>query len=582
MALMGIGEFARLSRISPKALRRYDELGVLPPSRVDPVSGYRWYSAGQLAQARLVAALRQIGVPLAQIKVILPLAPAAAADQINAYWSGAEADHAARRELACYIVERLNGRMPVMYEVSVREVPARSLLSMLRYVHHDEFPAVARDFSARFAGESVPRLPGAGGAPFIVYHGEVSEDSDGPVQWCRPVPDEVGVALAARFPDLTLRTEPAHEEAVVHLARDPARTPAAQSLTVSETLLAWAVEQHRRPTGSVRQIFVAAPSSQGPGLECDFAIPLAGPDRPAEPPQPMAAGLTAAGLGGAEPTASGFARAEGADLYFERRGGGPPLLMITGGGGDCAYYSAVADLLASDYTVLTYDRRGNSRSPLHGAPVPITIAQQSADAVAVLRACGFGAATVFGNSGGATIALDLATRHPQVTTTVVAHEPPVPRVLPDAGDYLSIYDEIERALQDQGWQAAFTLFQTRIGHLPPDRPELITALLDPAQVIPPGPVLEVMARVSGNWEYMMRYEMRPFIDYLPDLDQLAASGVSVVLAAGSESDEIARRICTVLAARLGAGFAEFPGGHTAPMEIPADFAATLRSLLAVS
>ena len=99
MALMGIGEFARLSRVSAKALRRYDELGLLPPSRVDPGSGYRWYSAGQLDRARLVAALRQVCVPLAQIKIILDLEPAAAAEQLDAYWAGAEADHAARREL---------------------------------------------------------------------------------------------------------------------------------------------------------------------------------------------------------------------------------------------------------------------------------------------------------------------------------------------------------------------------------------------------------------------------------------------------------------------------------------------------
>ena len=210
------------------------------------------------------------------------------------------------------------------------------------------------------------------------------------------------------------------------------------------------------------------------------------------------------------------------------------------------------------------------------------MAEQSADAVAVLRTCGFGSAAIFGNSGGATIALDLAARHPQAARTVVAHEPPVPRVLPDAGDYLSIYDQIEQVLHTQGWQAAFTLFQVRIGHQDPDRPELITALLDPARVFPPGPVLEVMTRMSGNWEYMMKYEMGPFIHYVPDLDQIAANGARVVLAAGSESDEIERRICTAIAGRLDAEFAEFPGGHTAPMEIPADFAARLRPLLARS
>jgi pimeloyl-ACP methyl ester carboxylesterase len=89
------------------------------------------------------------------------------------------------------------------------------------------------------------------------------------------------------------------------------------------------------------------------------------------------------------------------DLYYGRRGGGAPLLLITGGGGDCGYYAAAADILAGDYTVLTYDRRGNSRSRLAGDPAPITMGQQSADAVAVLRACGFSSAVVFGNSGGA-------------------------------------------------------------------------------------------------------------------------------------------------------------------------------------
>ena len=389
------------------------------------------------------------------------------------------------------------------------------------------------------------------------------------------MPEEIAVGLAARFSDLTLRNEPAHQEAFVHLARDPARTPAAQSLIVSETLLAWAAEQHRRPNGSVRQIIVGRPSPPGPGLECDFAIPLAGPDRPRE-----SASAPAAGLVSAAPPAPGFAEADGAGLYFERRGDGPPLLMITGGGGDCAYYSAIAGILATDYTVVTYDRRGNSRSLLRGGPATITMAQQSADAVAALRACGFESAMIFGNSGGATIALDLAATHPQVIQTVVAHEPPVPRVLDHADDYLSIYDEIEAVLHTQGWQAAFTLFQVRIGHLPPDRPELMTAMVDPAQVLPPGAALDAMKRVSGNWEYMMRYEMRSFIDYVPDLDQIAASGVRVVLAAGAESDEPNRRMCTVIAGRLGAEFAEFPGGHTAPMQIPQAFAAKLRSLLA--
>jgi DNA-binding transcriptional MerR regulator len=78
--LMSIGEFPRLSRLSAKALRLYDELGLQPPAQVDPDSSYRWYAAGQLDNARL-----------AQIQLILSLEPEDAAAQVGAYWSGTEA-----------------------------------------------------------------------------------------------------------------------------------------------------------------------------------------------------------------------------------------------------------------------------------------------------------------------------------------------------------------------------------------------------------------------------------------------------------------------------------------------------------
>ena len=71
--LMTIGAFARASRLSAKALRLYDELGLLPPAWVDPASGYRFYAPAQLEQARLVAWLRRLGLPLARIREISAL-----------------------------------------------------------------------------------------------------------------------------------------------------------------------------------------------------------------------------------------------------------------------------------------------------------------------------------------------------------------------------------------------------------------------------------------------------------------------------------------------------------------------------
>src|SRR3954447_17343430 len=134
------------------------------------------------------------------------------------------------------------------------------------------------------------------------------------------------------------------------------------------------------------------------------------------------------------PVTTGYVATEGDDIYYEMRGYGTPLLMISGGGGDAGFFSQVADRLADEYKVITYDRRGNSRSS-RNRPQNFEISQQSRDAVAVLRAVGETAAFVFGNSGGAVIALDMAKTQRQAVIAAVVHEPPVVCVLPDAAKW---------------------------------------------------------------------------------------------------------------------------------------------------
>ena len=274
---MSIGEFARLSRLSAKALRLYDELGLLPPAQVDPVSGYRWYAAGQLDNARLVASLRQIGVPLAQIQPILSLEPEAAAVQVGAYWSGAEADHAARRDLVGYLVDGLTGKRNVMHEIKVREIPARSLLCLLRHASTEqEVWDLGKEVIGMLKAQPPPRVDGVAGAAFLIYYGEVNQDSDGPVEFCWPVPQDLAGELAASFPGLTLRTEPAHQEACVHLGQDP--VTAAQAQLVSDSALVWVTEQRRQSSDlplRITLLTTSAPvtdASRSAG--CEFAFPL--------------------------------------------------------------------------------------------------------------------------------------------------------------------------------------------------------------------------------------------------------------------------------------------------------------------
>jgi PPM family protein phosphatase len=114
--LMTSGAFARASGLSRKALRLYDELGLLAPAQVDPVSQYRFYDRAQLEQARLVAWLRRLGMPLATIRGVSTLPGDEAAARLAAYWDRIETETAARRELATFLIGYLSGRNTAMNE----------------------------------------------------------------------------------------------------------------------------------------------------------------------------------------------------------------------------------------------------------------------------------------------------------------------------------------------------------------------------------------------------------------------------------------------------------------------------------
>lgn len=112
--LMTIGDFARETGLSAKALRLYDDLGLLPPIEVDQHSGYRRYAPSQFERARIVATLRLLGMPLARIKQIVDVSCAAATQDIEAYWCQVEADTATRRGIVTTLVHQLRKEAHIM------------------------------------------------------------------------------------------------------------------------------------------------------------------------------------------------------------------------------------------------------------------------------------------------------------------------------------------------------------------------------------------------------------------------------------------------------------------------------------
>ncbi|MFL6121282.1 alpha/beta fold hydrolase [Actinophytocola sp.] len=287
-------------------------------------------------------------------------------------------------------------------------------------------------------------------------------------------------------------------------------------------------------------------------------------------------------------TLTGTIRTDGASLYYERRGAGPALLMISGGGGDAGYYAEVADQLADAYTVLTYDRRGNSRSTVDDPSAPLRMAEQSADALAVLAHHDLASALVFGGSGGALIGLDLLARSPASVQGLIAHEPPVLSLLTDADR--ALFDEIAEITRREGPWPAWVRFVTAIDR--PDSPALVRSavgrrllagLLRAGRVVfahGPRPVREV-SRFMGNSVYLMTKEVDSFLSFEPDFAAIRASAVPVLIGVGAGSRPYyPARGGEAVAELLGAPVVEFPGHHAGYTEKPAEFAPRLREVLA--
>ncbi|MEV0092603.1 MerR family transcriptional regulator [Streptomyces sp. NPDC050738] len=261
--LLTIGVFAARSRLSHKALRLYDRLGLLAPARVDEVTGYRWYRAGQVERARLVALLRRVDMPLAQIAEVVELPGPQAADALAVYWAGVEERAAVQRALVAHLRDRLSGeRKANMYEVRTVDVAERAVLCERKHLYTDELP--------EWIGASIDRLvtaaEGYGGvadAPYVSYYAEVSPESDGPAEACVPV----------REPGAATRVEPAQRLAYVRITKAQVAYP--QILSAFEAVEAWVEKEGLSITGPCREIYFADWGAAGPDDEvCDVAFPV--------------------------------------------------------------------------------------------------------------------------------------------------------------------------------------------------------------------------------------------------------------------------------------------------------------------
>lgn len=255
-----------------------------------------------------------------------------------------------------------------------------------------------------------------------------------------------------------------------------------------------------------------------------------------------------------DPTKANTLKVSGATLYYEVRGSGPLLLMIPGGPMDAGAFSGLAERLADRYTVVAYDPRGNSRSIFDGAPQDQQLDVHGDDAARLIEALGDDLAYVFGSSSGAMIGLNLTARHPARVRTLVAHEPPCVRLLPDPSEALAGMQQVYDIYRAQGVGPAMQKFAAITGLSAPQD--------GPPQVEPTAETKAMFARVGGNMDYFLGHGIKPVSSYLPDIEALRDGPAWVVVGVGNESrGQLAHRSALALADALGTTPVIFPGDH---------------------
>jgi pimeloyl-ACP methyl ester carboxylesterase len=261
----------------------------------------------------------------------------------------------------------------------------------------------------------------------------------------------------------------------------------------------------------------------------------------------------------------------GTTLYYELRGNGPPVLFISGATGDAGHWTELAKAdLVSEYTVLSYDRRANSRSPRPENWATAPIDEQADDAAELLRALDLAPAVAYGNSQGAIILTSLALRHPSLLCGAIFHEPPYAAVASTGEEIgVKLQQLIDEGMAKGGPPMATELFLRWVAG------DETFESFDP----------ELRDRMLGNGEVFFGLELEGVMAYLPTPEELAEVRLPCVVAAGVDNRDPAAthhwlyEASEWLADGLHAPFIETPGAHVPQATHPRALAETLRPIL---
>lgn len=257
-------------------------------------------------------------------------------------------------------------------------------------------------------------------------------------------------------------------------------------------------------------------------------------------------------------------RVNGVELYHEIRGSGPPVLLIMGGTGDGGHFDTLADLLADEFTVVTYDRRGNGRSPVPTGWTTTSPQEQADDAAGLVHALALGPTAVFGTSSGGNFALWMLTRHPAVVRGAVLHDPGVYALLDDFDAIRSPLRAVVRQSMEVGGPS-----------LAVERFWQYIAGDDAWTQLPPA----LRERLRASASTFFDVELGTYERHMPDDQALAAIAVPVLLVVGEDTHDFFVEVAQRLSVRLGTVVVTTPGRHGAYHDRPNELAETMRPFL---
>jgi len=254
-------------------------------------------------------------------------------------------------------------------------------------------------------------------------------------------------------------------------------------------------------------------------------------------------------------------------LYYEVRGAGPHL-VISGSPMNAAAFAPLADALAADFTVITHDPRGISNSVLNDPEAPSGPELRARDLVALLDELDVDTFDMFGSSGGAVTGLALVAEYPGRVRTLIAHEPPLLELLPDAAEWRVITENIITTFHEHGAGAAWGAFMVAAGFAQDDD-------------APPPPPSDHQPTEQENADSarFFDHDLRATTRYLPPAS-LTSTSTRIIIGLGQESGHLnTHQTSVAMAEFLAEPTVGFPGDHAGFLGQPVEFAAAIRSAL---